>query len=203
MAGRVMGRKMSVAAVLQRTMAACCMLASAFIPVRAADLPDPTRPPSSIFAPVAGAAEDLSLGLHSIIISDIRRAAIIDGKTVELGGEHGGARLVEVNEGGVVLQRAQSRQVLSLFPGVKLTRKEAPGTVPAASGQMPGEKLPGNKLPGEKESPNQLSPEEKMPTSEAQVLPQSSTEKMQSGNENTGPGTHHEELLPGHPKEEK
>lgn len=198
MAGRVMGRKANVAAALQWTMAACCMLASAFIPAHAADLPDPTRPPSSIFAPVAGPAENLSSGLHSIIISDIRRAAIIDGKTVELGGEHGGARLVEVNEGGVVLQRAQSRQALSLFPGVKITRKEAPDTVPAAPGQ-----LSGKKLPGEKESLNQLSPKEKMPTSEAQVLPQSSTEKMQSGNENTGPGTHYEELLPGHPKEEK
>lgn len=188
-----MGKKANVAAALQWTMAACCMLASAFIPVHAADLPDPTRPPSSIFAPVAGPAEDLSSGLHSIIISDIRRAAIIDGKTVELGEEHGGARLVEVNEGGVVLQRAQSRQVLSLFPGVKITRKEAPDTVPAATGR----------LPGKNESLNQLSPKEKMPTSEAQVLPQSSAEKMQSGNENTGPSTHHEELLPGHPKEEK
>ena len=194
----MMGRKANVAAALQWTMAACCMLASAFIPVRAADLPDPTRPPSSIFAPVAGPAEDLSSGLHSIIISDIRRAAIIDGKTVELGEEHGGARLVEVNEGGVVLQRAQSRQVLSLFPGVKITRKKAPDTVPAATGR-----LPGKKLPGKNESLNQLSPKEKMPTSEAQVLPQSSAEKMQSGNENTGPSTHHEELLPGHPKEEK
>ena len=203
MAGRVMGRKANVAAALQWTMAACCMLPSAFIPVHAADLPDPTRPPSSIFAPVAGPAEDLSSGLHSIIISDIRRAAIIDGKTVELGGEHGGARLVEVNEGGVVLQRAQSRQALSLFPGVKITRKEAPDTVPAATGQISGKKLPGKKLSGENESLNQLSPKEKTPTSEAQVLPQSSAEKMQSGNENTGPGTHHEELLPGHPKEEK
>ena len=198
-----MDRKANVAAALQWTMAACGMLASALIPVHAADLPDPTRPPSGIFTPVAGAAENLSSGLHSIIISDIRRAAIIDGKTVELGGEHGGARLVEVNEGGVVLQRAQSRQVLSLFPGVKLTRKEAPDPVPAAPGPMSGEKLPGKKLPEEKESPNQLSSEEKMPASEAPVLPQSSAEKMQSGNENTEQGKHHEELLPGHPKEEK
>ena len=42
-------------------------------------------------------------GLHSIIISKTRRAAIIDGQTVELGEEHGNAKLVEVNEGNVVL----------------------------------------------------------------------------------------------------
>ena len=203
MADRVMSRGAHVAVAPQWAIGACCMLVSAAIPVYAEDLPDPTRPPASIFAPVAGPAENLSSGLHSIIISDIRRAAIIDGKTVELGGEHGGARLIEVNEGGVVLQRAQSRQVLSLFPGVKITRKEAPDIVPAASGRMSGEMLPGKELPGEKKSLNQPSPEEKTPTGEAQVLPQSSTEKMQSGNENTGPSTHHEELLPGHPKEEK
>jgi hypothetical protein len=43
-----------------------------------------------------------------------------------LWGEHRGAKLIEVNEGSVVLQRAQSRQVLTMFPGVKLTRKESP-----------------------------------------------------------------------------
>lgn len=193
MAGRVMTRERKTEDGRQRVGAAAprlsirvcifCLLSSVLCPLNAADLPDPTRPPTSIFAPVAGPAENLSSGLHSIIISDIRRAAIIDGKTVELGGEHGGARLIEVNEGGVVLQRAQSRQVLSLFPGVRITRKETPDRVPAESGE----------ISGEKESLNRVSPKEKAPTGESQVLPQSPTSKMQSGNENTGSGMHREE----------
>jgi hypothetical protein len=62
--------------------------------------------------------------LQSIIISRTRRAAIIDGETVELGKKHGDARLTEVNEGSVVLQGAQGRQVLTLFPNVNIVKKE-------------------------------------------------------------------------------
>jgi MSHA biogenesis protein MshK len=105
-----------------------CLLSSVFC--CAEDLLDPTRPPASISAHEEGVgvvhgilAENYSRGLHTIIISDTRRAAIIDGKTVELGEEHSGARLIEVNEHGVVLERGHSRQVLTLFPDVKITRK--------------------------------------------------------------------------------
>ena len=93
-----------------------CFLSAVFFPVHAEDLPDPTRPPASIFAPAAGtgvgrkAGANSSAGLHSIIISETRRAAIIDGQTVELGEQHGNARLVEVNVGSVVLQHGKSRQ---------------------------------------------------------------------------------------------
>jgi MSHA biogenesis protein MshK len=145
MAGRMMIRGLSVAAAPRWAVAACCLLISVLSPLHAEDLPDPTRPPASILAPAAGAGRDAtenqSSGLHSIIISETRRAAIIDGQTVELGGEHENARLIEVNEGGVVLQRAQSRQVLTLFPDVKITRKETPA-----------------KESAEKESPNEESP---------------------------------------------
>jgi len=103
----------------------CCMSAM-FVPLHAENLPDPTRPPGSVMATGTRAdrvAANRPSGLRSIIISDTRRAAIIDGKIVELGGMHGNARLVEVNEGSVVLQRSKSRRVLTLFPGVKITRK--------------------------------------------------------------------------------
>lgn len=94
--------------------------------VFAEELSDPTRPPASIAAPVAVGAttESQQIGLQTIIISKNRRAAIIDGETVELGKRHGEARLIEVNEGGVVLQGAQGRQVLTLFPDVKIMKKE-------------------------------------------------------------------------------
>lgn len=106
-----------------------CLMAAALLsaPAIAEELPDPTRPPVSIAAPVAAsgvAAASAPAGLQSIIISRTRRAAIIDGETVELGGKHGDAKLIEVREGSVVLHGAQGRQVLTLFPGVKITGKQ-------------------------------------------------------------------------------
>ena len=82
-------------------------------------LPDPTRPPDEIVHP--GAVETNEL--QSIIISPVRRAAIIHGQTVELGGKVGDVRLIEVNESGVVLQGAKGLEVLTLFPNVRVNRK--------------------------------------------------------------------------------
>lgn len=153
---------------------AFCLLSSTFC--YAEDFPDPTRPPASIFAPVAGvgtgalttrdASGYQTSGLHTIIISPTRRAAIIDGKTVELGGEHGGAKLIEVNESNVVLQHANSRQVMRLFPDVKITRKE-------------------------------------MPDTKSQVTQPSSTSKVQSRKLKAKSTAHHKKLMSGHPKEGK
>lgn len=118
---------------------------AALIPVVAAaeELSDPTRPPASIAAPAAAsgvAAAPAPAGLQSIIISGTRRAAIIDGETVELGGKHGDAKLIEVNEGNVVLRGAQGRQVLTLFPGVKITgRGTGRAADEAQSGRRSGE----------------------------------------------------------------
>ena len=115
----------------------------------AEDLPDPTRPPAMIAGTGAAtgrwSAESRSSGLQSTIISESRRAAIIDGKTVELGEKHGNAWLTEVNEGSVVLKTAQTRRVLTLFPDVKMTQKEIKtrkassesGVQPDDTGTMP------------------------------------------------------------------
>ncbi|MDP4027641.1 MAG: hypothetical protein Q8P42_01530 [Gallionella sp.] len=106
-----------------------CLLMSVLCPLEAEELTDPTRPPASITAPVPASGVEAApapAGLQSIIISKNRRAAIIDGETVELGGKHADAKLIEVNEGGVVLRGAQGRQVMSLFPGVKMTTAKVP-----------------------------------------------------------------------------
>lgn len=105
---------------------ALCLLVPAFC--CAEELPDPTRPPASLAT--LGAAVGVGpapTGLQSIIISKDRRAAIIDGETVELGGKHGDAKLIAVNEGAVVLQGAKGRQVLTLFPDVKMTTVKVTG----------------------------------------------------------------------------
>ncbi len=109
--------------------------------VSAEELSDPTRPPASIMAPAEAGNEAQPAGLQSIIISGHRRAAIIDGETVELGGKHGDATLIEVNEGSVVLKGSQGRQVLTLFPGVKMTSKKEPkANPPVAADKVPSGK---------------------------------------------------------------
>ena len=98
------------------------------VAVTAEELPDPTRPPASLVSPGAapghGVTESRPSGLQSTIISESRRAAIIDGKTVEQGAKHGNAQLIEVNEGSVVLRSEQTRRVLTLFPDVKIKQRE-------------------------------------------------------------------------------
>ena len=130
-----------------RVQVAACVLGF-LLPVlcHAEDLPDPTRIPASIAAPLdAGVTVAPPAGLQSIIISKTRRAAIIDGETVELGGKHGDARLVEVREGSVVLKGAQGRQVLTLFPGVKMvSRKDVKSKPqPTATKVQPGKQKSG------------------------------------------------------------
>jgi MSHA biogenesis protein MshK len=156
------------------------LLSTVLFSVHAETLPDPTRPPASVFVHTAGTGAvrrtKSSAGLHSIIISETRRAAIIDGKTVELGEMHGNARLVEVNAGSVVLQRGRNRRVLTLFPGVKITHMEMPG--------KGSEKMESS-------------------SNEAQVQQPSSASRVESDKLESTSAEHDEKLLTGHPKEEQ
>lgn len=105
------------------------LLLCAVFPVASAQvLIDPTKPPPEIYTPLAqaGQAAPESDRLQTIIISPTRRAAIINGQTIERGEKHGDAKLVEVSESGVILLGPQGRQVLALFPGVEIKRKKPP-----------------------------------------------------------------------------
>jgi MSHA biogenesis protein MshK len=93
-------------------------------------LPDPTRLPTELSAPVSNAIASsgpvIASPVHqlqSVIISSARRAAIINGQLIKLGDPVGDAVLLEVNEGNVVLQNAHGKQVLTLFPGVEIRKK--------------------------------------------------------------------------------
>src|SRR5512144_2472528 len=92
-------------------------------------LPDPTRPAIDLGAASgaggAAPAEAVPQGLQSIIVSPHYRAAIINGETVILGGKIGDSTLVEVRENSVVLQNAQGRRVMELFPKVNIKKNEA------------------------------------------------------------------------------
>lgn len=88
----------------------------------AQDLVDPTKPPAELSLRPGEVFPEPN-ELSSIIISPIRRAAIINGQTVELGAKVDDVRLIEVNERGVVLQGAKGLQVLTLFPNVQINKK--------------------------------------------------------------------------------
>ena len=112
----------------------CSLFYDISSPLAAQGLPDPTQPPAGIYDMQGGGQGAATVtrprannGLQSVIISPQRRAAIINGTTVELGEKIGGAKLIEVNEGGVVLQGNRGRRVLALFPGVNLKMKTIPG----------------------------------------------------------------------------
>lgn len=102
-------------------------------------LPDPTKPAIDLSvssnaggAGLAGAVSAASgveaqqtlvkQGLQSVIISPQRKAAVINGQMVELGDKVGDARLIEVRETSVILQGAQGRRTMELYPGVHLAK---------------------------------------------------------------------------------
>ena len=103
-------------------------------PAMAQALVDPTQPPMAL-APQAPAVEGVASPvqqLQSVIISPTRKAAIINGVVVELGGKYGDAVLTKVGEDEVVLSGDGSRQVLKLYPAVEKVgvSKNAPRKTP-------------------------------------------------------------------------
>ncbi|MGH8700700.1 MAG: hypothetical protein ACREVR_05925 [Burkholderiales bacterium] len=98
---------------------------------------DPTRPPTGFFAEAPESAAG-SNQLQSVMISPTRRAAIINGVVVELGGKYGDAVLMRVAEDEVVLRSGDSRQVLRLHPAVqKVDIVRAEPVAPAAAESAP------------------------------------------------------------------
>jgi hypothetical protein len=94
-------------------------------------LPDPTQPPVEIEAPsaprAAANAAPVNRGLQLVIITHGRRAAIINGHTVELGAKYGDATLIVVNEGSVRLRDSHGNEAsMSMFPGMGIRKKAIP-----------------------------------------------------------------------------
>jgi MSHA biogenesis protein MshK len=116
MAERLNGRTLACALVAALTSAAAAAQAR---------LADPTRPPQSAPAADEPAKPDEAKApksgpqLQSVLISPQRKLAVIDGRTVPLGGEVDGAKLVAITEGGVTLRRGSQTQTLRLNPGVQ------------------------------------------------------------------------------------
>lgn len=103
----------------------CVLTALAASPAAAAQatLPDPTRPPAASAdegTRTAPAREGSPLHrLQSVLISPERKLAVIDGRTVLLGGRIDDATVVAITETGVTLRRGERTEVLPLNAGVQ------------------------------------------------------------------------------------
>jgi MSHA biogenesis protein MshK len=80
-------------------------------------LPDPTRPPDSMRAPVDKMMEDPAAEpvLQSVLISPSRKIAVISGQVVALNGAFGDFRVVSITDSGVLLKNGKSEKRLLLL----------------------------------------------------------------------------------------
>lgn len=105
--------------------------------VHAQGLVDPTRPPAASANAMAvdqgGEADPGGLVLQSVMLSPTRKAAIISGQTVELGGKIADSTLVQIAEHEVTLKSSTGTQTLRMYPGVekKSTVRETKAAPPA------------------------------------------------------------------------
>jgi MSHA biogenesis protein MshK len=105
-----------------------CVLAAAATSAAAtaqARLADPTRPPQGAEAPEAPAGAAVQPApkeahrLQSVLIAPDRKLAVIDGRTVPLGGRIDGAHVVAITETSVTLRRGAQTETLPLNAGVQ------------------------------------------------------------------------------------
>ena len=120
-----MAERMSLIAAATATATAMTLTASPAL--QAADaqpgLADPTRPPSVAPATareIAGApAQAAPMRLQSVLISRNRKIAVINGRSVPLGGKIDDATLVRVAETHVILKKGDEMQTLELYSGIE------------------------------------------------------------------------------------
>lgn len=116
----VRGQRTGAAAIrLYARVSVFCFLSSVLCPLHAEELPDPTRPPAALTLPSGATVAFAMPRLQSVLLSSARKAAIINGETIEIGDTYAGAKLIKVSEGEVVLKSDAGLQVLKLFPGVE------------------------------------------------------------------------------------
>jgi len=104
---------------------------ASFVGVHAETLQDPTKPPAALIhgeAPAAGPA------LQSILIAPSHRFAVISGKTVTVGDNYEGAKVISIAENEVILQNGKSRQVMRLYP---VLRKSATDGTSGSKTELP------------------------------------------------------------------
>ena len=93
--------------------------------VTAQTMNDPTRPPGAMSSADHEPERARAAVLQSVLITPTRRAAIINGQRVELGGRFGEARVLKITETEVVLRSAAGTEVLKMYPNVDKALKRA------------------------------------------------------------------------------
>lgn len=82
---------------------------------------DPTRPPSPATGVPSGDKGAQSRTLQSVLIAPGRSVAVVDGEMVRVGSRLGDARVVKIDESGVVLSGSGRTEILRLLPDLKKT----------------------------------------------------------------------------------
>ena len=91
------------------------------------EISDPTRPARSRQTSPS-ATEEAELTLQTVMLSENRRVAVINGQRVQLGDRAFGARVVEIGLSGVRLRRAEGDILLTLTAAsIKKPSRERPG----------------------------------------------------------------------------
>lgn len=97
-------------------------------------LPDPTRPAYRSTEPGTTAPE-VTYSLQSILQSPDRALAIINGQRVTIGDRVGGARVITIRPGEVIVDFSGKRQTLHLNPSAQViplnSRSMSPPLLPA------------------------------------------------------------------------
>ena len=114
---------------MRKSSLAAFVLLAAAAGSHAQALVDPTRPPNAI-ASVDSSSEPAGTQLQSVLISQGRRIAVINGEAVSLGGRVGDATVVRISATEVTLKRGDELEVLGMFGGVE--KKSVRRRVPAA-----------------------------------------------------------------------
>ena len=117
---------------------ALCVALAACAPLAAAQpLRDPTRPPAGFGrtgdggtggtgATTTGRSRDAEWVLQSVLLARERRYAIINGEVLSPGGSVGGAELVSIREGEVLLRTGGVLRTVRLFPDVDMRSLAVP-----------------------------------------------------------------------------
>jgi hypothetical protein len=86
--------------------------------VWAQGLSDPTRPAVSPTGAAADGTQDDAAGVNLLLTTATRKYALVGGELLAPGQTGSQGKLVEIRPNGVVVQTANGRETLNMYPGV-------------------------------------------------------------------------------------
>ena len=125
---------MSLANLAAVLLASACWLDT---PAFGQALRDPTEPPASVEGSARAGAAAVPSGplLQSVILSEGRRLALIDGKTYQQGDKLGDVTIAAISSNEVTLRGSAGTKVLKLYPTLQKTMAGGPPPPGSARGR--------------------------------------------------------------------